>query len=71
MTPTEELLLNEMRYISSISTGQVKRAAKNALAIVAAMNAPATKPDSRPQNCGSNHCSCIECPYPKTDWSAA
>ena len=71
MTPTEELLLNEMRYISSISTGQVKRAAKNALAIVAAMNAPATKPDSRPQNCGTGHCSCIECPYPKTDWSAA
>ena len=30
-----------------------------------------TKPDSRPQNCGSNHCSCIECPYPKTDWAAA
>ena len=30
-----------------------------------------TKPDSRPQNCGTGHCSCIECPYPKTDWSAA
>jgi hypothetical protein len=26
-----------------------------------------TKPDSRPQNCGTGHCSCIECPYPKTD----
>jgi hypothetical protein len=24
-----------------------------------------TKPDSRPQNCGTGHCSCIECPYPK------
>lgn len=30
-----------------------------------------TKPDSRPENCGTGHCSCIECPYPKTDWSAA
>jgi hypothetical protein len=30
-----------------------------------------TKPDSRPQNCGTGHCSCIECLYPKTDWSAA
>lgn len=66
MTPTEELMLNEMRYIASISTGQVKRAAKNALAIVAAMNATAdAKPDSRPQNCGSSHCSCIECHYKK------
>ena len=58
MTPTEEILLNEMRYIASISTGQVKRTAKNALAIVAAMNTPpATKPDLRPQNCGSNQSS--------------
>ena len=66
MTPTEEILLKEMRYIASISTGQVKRVAKDALAIVAAMNAPlVTKPDSRPQNCGTGHCSCIECPYPK------
>jgi hypothetical protein len=32
---------------------------------------PVTKPDSRPQNCGTGHCSCIECPYPKADWSAA
>ena len=32
---------------------------------------PVTKPDSRPQNCGTGHCSCIECPYQKTDWSAA
>jgi hypothetical protein len=72
MTQTEEILLNEMRYIASISTGQVKRTAKTALAIVAAMNAPlVTKPDSRPQNCGTGHCSCIECPYPKADWSAA
>lgn len=72
MTPTEEILLNEMRYIASISTGQVKRVTKAALAAVAAMNTPlVTKPDSRPRNCGSNHCSCIECPYPKTDWSAA
>lgn len=72
MTPTEELLLNEMRYIAGISTGQVKRAAEAALSTVSAMHAPlVTKPDSRPQNCGSNHCSCIECPYPKTDWSAA
>ena len=72
MTPTEEILLNEMRYIAGISTGQVKRAAEAALAIVAAMNTPpATKPDSRPQNCGSNHCSCIECPYPKTEGIAA
>ena len=30
-----------------------------------------TKPDSRPQNCGAGHCSCIECPYTKPDWSAA
>lgn len=28
-------------------------------------------PDARPPNCGTGHCSCIECPYPKTDWSAA
>ena len=72
MTSTEEILLNEMRYIAGISTGQVKRVAKDALAIVAAMNTPpATKPDSRPQNCGTGHCSCIECPYTKPDWSAA
>ena len=72
MTPTEEILLNEMRYIASISTGQVNRKAKTALAAVAAMNTPlVTKPDSRPQNCGSNHCSCIECPYPKTEGIAA
>lgn len=30
-----------------------------------------TKQDSRPQNCGTGHCSCIDCPYPKPDWSAA
>ena len=30
-----------------------------------------TKPDSRPKNCGTGYCSCIECPYPKQDWSAA
>jgi len=72
MTPTEEILLNEMRHIASISTGQIQRTAKAALAIVSAMNAPlGTKLDSRPKNCGSNHCSCIECPYPKPDWSAA
>ena len=47
MTATEEILLNEMRYIASISTGQVQRMAKAALAIVAAMNAPVTKPDSQ------------------------
>ena len=56
--PTQQVvLLNEMRYIASISTGQVQRTAKAALAIVAAMNAPVTKPDSRPEY--------------KTDWSAA
>ena len=56
--PTEEILLNEMRYIAAISTGQVQRTAKAALAIVAAMNAPlVTKPDSRPEH--------------KPDWSAA
>lgn len=72
MTPTEEILLNEMRYIAGISTGQAKRVAKAALAAVAAMNTPLVmKPDSRPQNCGSNHCSCIECPYPKTEGIAA
>lgn len=72
MTPTEEILLNEMRYISSISTGQVQRTAKAALAIVLAMNAPLVKKSNdRPQNCGSSHCSCIECPYPKPDWSPA
>jgi len=72
MTPSEEILLNEMRYIASISTGQIQRTAKTALAIVSAMNAPlVTKPDSLPQNCGTGHCSCIECPYPKPDWSAA
>jgi hypothetical protein len=68
MTQTEEILLKEMRYIASISTGQVQRTAKTALAIVLAMNTPlVTKPDSRPQNCGTGHCSCIECLYPKTD----
>jgi len=81
MTPPEEILLNEMRYIASISTGQIQRTAKSALAIVSAMNAPlakvlpnnlsGTSTDSRPQNCGTGHCSCIECPYPKPDWSAA
>ena len=72
MTPSEEILLQEMRYIASISTGQVQRTAKTALAIVSAMNAPlVTKPDSPPQNCGTGHCSCIECPYPNPDWSAA
>lgn len=24
-----------------------------------------TKPESRPQNCGTGHCSCIVCPYVK------
>ena len=72
MTPPEEILLNEMRYIASISTGQIQRTAKAALAIVSAMNAPlVTKPDSRPQNCGTGYCSCVECPYPEPDWSAA
>ena len=66
MTPTEEILLKEMRYLASISTGQVKRVAEAALSTVSALNAPpVTKPDSRPQNCGTNHCSCIVCPYVK------
>lgn len=66
MTPTEEILLSEMSYIESISRGQVQRTARAALATVAAMNAPRVKkPDERPQNCGSNHCSCIVCPYVK------
>ena len=69
MTATEQILLKEMRYIASISTGQVKRVAEAALSTVAAMNAPATKPDSRPQNCGTGHCSCIECHY--KDWREA
>ena len=57
MTATEEILLQEMRYIASISKGQVQRTARAALAIVAAMNAPVTKPESRPEH--------------KPDWSAA
>jgi hypothetical protein len=66
MTPTEQILLQEMRYIASISTGQVKRVAEVALSTVSAMNAAlVTKPDSRPKNCGTNHCSCIVCPYVK------
>ena len=32
---------------------------------------PVSETNSRPQNCGTGHCSCIECPYPKQDWSAA
>lgn len=32
---------------------------------------PASEKNERPQNCGTGYCSCIECPYPKTDWSAA
>ena len=44
MTATEQILLKEMRYIASISTGQVKRVAEAALSTVAAMNAPATSP---------------------------
>ena len=68
MTSNEEILLQAMRHIASISTGQVKRTADSALSTVSALNAPlVTKPDSRPQNCGTGHCSCIECPYPKTD----
>ena len=69
MTSNEEILLQAMRCIASISTGQVKRTADAALLIVAAMNAPATKPDSRPQNCGTGYCSCIECHY--KDWREA
>ena len=66
MSPTEEILLKEMRYIASISTGQVKRVADVALSTVSALNARLiTGPDSRPQNCGTNHCSCIVCPYVK------
>jgi hypothetical protein len=54
MTPTEEILLNEMRYIASISTGQVKRAAEAALSTVSAMcaqqvAAPARGPLSEPE----------------------
>lgn len=32
---------------------------------------PTSETKVRPQNCGTGHCSCIECPYPKADWSAA
>ena len=69
MSPTEQILLQQMRYIASISTGHVKRAAEAALFTVAAMNASANKPDSRPQNCGTGYCSCIECHY--KDWREA
>ena len=66
MTTTEKLLLTEIRYIASISTGQVKRVAEVAVSTVLALHArQITKPDSRPQNCGTNHCSCIVCPYVK------
>jgi hypothetical protein len=37
MTANEEILLQAMRYIASISTGQVKRAAEAALSTVSAM----------------------------------
>jgi len=51
MSPTEEILLKEMRYIASISTGQVKRVAEAALSTVSALNAPpVTKPDSLPDS---------------------
>lgn len=32
---------------------------------------PVSETKVRPQNCGTGYCSCIECPYPKADWSAA
>ncbi len=48
MTSNEEILLQAMRHIASISTGQVKRTADSALSTVSALNAPlVTKPDSR------------------------
>jgi len=39
MTAAEEILLKEMRYIVSISTGQVKRVAEIALSTVSALGA--------------------------------
>lgn len=48
MTPTEKILLAEMRYIASISTGQVKRVAEVALSTVSAMKAQQVSvPDKR------------------------
>ena len=70
MTRTEQILLQQMRYIASISTGQIKRIADAALDSVTALNSPLfTTPKARPQHCGTGYCSCIECHY--KDWREA
>ena len=51
MTSNEEILLQAMRHIASISTGQVKRVAEVALSTVSALNAPpVTKPEPLPDS---------------------